>query len=103
MIAMPKFTAEISLSGSRQEQRNTIPSETTKLSPTRYMWNISEAQTESTDNGRRAWKDLESSCYNLQCQKCLKDCFAFINGLHDAVNIKLGKPVRTPNNFAYLG
>ena len=66
------------------------------------MWNISEAQTESTDNGRRAWKDLESSCYNLQCQKCLKDCFAFINGLHDAVNIKLGKPVRTPNNFAYL-
>ena len=48
---MPKFTAEISLSV--VVRRNTIPSETTKLSPTRYMWNISEAQTESTDNGRR--------------------------------------------------
>jgi hypothetical protein len=63
---------------------------------------ILESSREPIHSGRKAWRDLESACYNLQCKKCREDCLSFINGLHDAVNIKLGKPMRTPNDFIYL-
>jgi hypothetical protein len=57
---------------------------------------------EPPESGRRAWSHLEKACDNLQCGECRNDCVKFIRGLHDAINIKLGKPMRSPNDFAYL-
>jgi hypothetical protein len=66
-------------------------------------WEIlAERQKEPSESGRRAWKALEKACDNLQCEECRNDCLRFINGLHDAINIKLGKPMRTPTDFIYL-
>jgi hypothetical protein len=63
---------------------------------------IPEPQKEPSESGRRAWSALEKACDNLQCEECRNDCLRFINGLHDAINIKLGKPTRTPGDFMYL-
>jgi hypothetical protein len=63
---------------------------------------IPEPQKEPSESGRSAWIALRKACNNLQCEECRKDCIRFINGLHDAINIKLGKPIRTPNDFIYL-
>jgi hypothetical protein len=63
---------------------------------------IPEPQREPSESGRRAWSALEKGCENLQCEECRNDCLRFINGLHDAINIKLGKPTRTPSDFIYL-
>lgn len=63
---------------------------------------VPEPAKESSESGRRAWSALERACDNLHCEECRNDCRRFINGLHDAINIKLGKPVRTPNDFIYL-
>jgi hypothetical protein len=63
---------------------------------------IPEPQKEPSETGRRAWNALEKACDNLRCGECRNDCLRFINGLHDAINIKLGKPIRTPNDFIYL-
>jgi hypothetical protein len=63
---------------------------------------IPEPQKEPTESGRRAWTALENACDNLQCKECRNDCVSFIHGLHDAINIKLGKPMQTPNDFIYL-
>ena len=63
---------------------------------------ITPKDTEPAESGRRAWLDLERACGNLQCGECRKDCLTFINGLHDAINIKLGKSMRFPNDFIYL-
>jgi hypothetical protein len=63
---------------------------------------IPEPQKEPTESGRRAWSALEKACDNLQCEECRNDCLRFINGLHDAINVKLGKPTRTPGDFMYL-
>ncbi len=63
---------------------------------------IPEPQKEPSESGRRAWNALEKACDNLQCEECRNDCIKFINGLHDAINIKLGKPMRSPTDFVYL-
>jgi|ERR671916_387955 hypothetical protein len=63
---------------------------------------LPEPQKEPSESGRGAWSALEKACDNLQCEECRNDCLSFINGLHDAINIKLGKPMRTPNDFIYL-
>lgn len=63
---------------------------------------ISNHGSEPAESGRRAWNELERACTNLLCSICRRDCVSFINGLHDAINIKLGKPMRTPNDFVYL-
>jgi len=63
---------------------------------------IPEPLKEPAESGRRAWSALEKACDNLQCEECRNDCLLFINGLHDAINIKLGKPMRTPDDFIYL-
>ena len=65
-------------------------------------WQVPEPASEPSQSGRRAWRDLERACNNLQCQKCRNDCVTFVHGLHDSINIKLGKPMRTPNDFVYL-
>jgi hypothetical protein len=61
-----------------------------------------EPQKEPSESGRRAWSSIEKACDNLQCEECRNDCLRFMNGLHDAINMKLGKPIRTPNDFIYL-
>ena len=72
-------------------------------SRTNYQWKmLPEPLREPSESGRRAWSALEKACDNLQCQECRDDCLRFMNGLHDAINIKLGKPMRTPNDFVYL-
>jgi hypothetical protein len=103
---MPKFNAESSLYPIRYDL----------VSPKNYRSNphpiisvlsserldIPKHNTEPAESGRRAWRDLERACDNLQCEECRKDCLIFINGLHDAINIKLGKSTRTPNDLVYL-
>jgi hypothetical protein len=63
---------------------------------------MSKLGSEPIGSGRRAWSELEKACNNLQCEECRTDCISFIYGLHDAINIKLGKPMRTPKDFVYL-
>jgi hypothetical protein len=60
---------------------------------------IPQPQKERSESGIRAWSALRNACDNLQCEECRIDCRMFINGLHDAINIKLGKAMRTPNDF----
>jgi hypothetical protein len=113
-MTMPGFTADSSLFGTstyyyyswpsaKNYYRNSHPliSQTRKLSLSR-RGKIPEPQREPSESGRMAWMDLERACNNLQCEGCRKDCLSFINGLHDAINIKLGKPIRTPDDLVYL-
>ena len=113
IMRIPSFTAEYSLFGAstqywlsekdyrsnRQQHRNIL--QTRNLSSSQ-RWKTPEPPREPAESGRMAWMDLERACYNLHCEECRKDCVSFINGLHDAINIKLGKPMRTPNDFVYL-
>ena len=106
-MAIPCFTAASSIYGSSKSywssakdyssNSQSINSQMSRVISSE-IWKIPEP----AESGRRAWIDLERACYNLQCKECRKDCSSFINGLHDAVNIKLGKPMRTPNDFVYL-
>jgi hypothetical protein len=110
-VRIPGFTAESSLFSASTQYRylgkkyhssmQAIISQTRQLSSTE-RWKIPEPQKEPAMSGQRAWMDLERACNNLQCEACRSDCLSFINGLHDAINIKLGKPVRTPNDLLYL-
>jgi hypothetical protein len=129
--ALPGFTAGVALSGSKaytktlpfgsgtirslapsnyyhytgdKQQRN-IPQTSNGLllsSDIQTTWKVPESPRESSHTGRRAWRDLETACNNLQCNECRRDCISFVNGLHDAINIKLGKQMKTPNDFIYL-
>jgi hypothetical protein len=63
---------------------------------------IFQSTSEPTESGRKTWSELERACDNLECSSCRRDCTSFINGLHDALNIKLGKPMKYPNDFIYL-
>jgi hypothetical protein len=110
-MVLPSFTAKSSICGSSSpywfsakdysSNLQSIISQTRKLSSSK-RWKVREPLREPAESGRRAWSDLERVCNNLQCDECRKDCLTFINGLHDAINIKLGKSMRTPNDFTYL-
>jgi hypothetical protein len=83
--------------------RQNIASSYIRNTRSRNRWKIiPEPQKEPLESGRAAWRALEKACDNLQCEECRKDCLRFINGLHDAINIKLGKPLRSPSDFMYL-
>jgi hypothetical protein len=111
IIRTPGFTAKSSLFlastyyrlSSKKYRGNARPVnlQTMEVSSSK-KWKIPHPLTEPPESGRRAWMDLEKACYNLYCEECRKDCLSFINGLHDAINIKLGKPMATPNDFIYL-
>ncbi len=114
-MRLPGFTAEASsFSGLREiyyyrsSMKNDVYLRQHFASPTMNTWRnnrwnvFPETPKESSESGRRAWSALENACDNLQCEECRNDCLRFINGLHDAINIKLGKPMRTPNDFIYL-
>lgn len=111
VMTIPGFTAGSSLFGATRWYRlsakkyrsNSQPiiSQMSKVSLSE-RWKTPEPPSEPAESGRRAWMDLERACDNLQCQKCRKDCLSFIDGLHDAINIKLGKPMRNPNEFVCL-
>jgi hypothetical protein len=114
-MTLPGFTAEVA-SFSRLKENyhywSTTKSEvyveqevasSTMNTPRSNRWKmIPEPQKEPTESGRRAWSALGNACNNLQCDECRSDCVRFVNGLHDAINIKLGKPVKSPNDFVYL-
>jgi hypothetical protein len=111
-MTLPSFTAESSLFSVNTYYRlsaenyntntqQTINSQRSKMSYDERCKSCNPGG-EPAESGRRAWSDLERACSNLQCEECRKDCISFINGLHDAINIKLGKPIRAPNDFVYL-
>jgi hypothetical protein len=115
-MTIPSFTAESSLFGTSTyyyssswpsvknyyySNLHPLISQTRKLSLSE-RGKIPEPQREPAESGRMAWMALERACNHLQCEGCRKDCLSFINGLHDAINIKLGKPIRTPNDLVYL-
>ena len=111
-MGLAGFTAESSLFGSStyyswpsaknyRSDSHPLISQPRKMSLSE-RGKIPEPQREPADSGRRTWMDLERACNHLQCEECRKDCLSFINGLHDAINIKLGKPIRTPNDLVYL-
>ncbi|SRR5215203_3447298 len=113
-MTLPGFTAEDSSFSQFKENyywssmKSDVYLRQTVASPTMNTWRsnrwkiIPEPLKESSESGRAAWSALENACGILQCEECRNDCLRFINGLHDAVNIKLGKPMRTPNDFMYL-
>lgn len=110
-MALPSFTAASSIYGSSKshwfsakDYSCNLQSGSSQMSGliSSEKRRIPEPATEPAESGRRAWIDLERACYNLECEECRKDCLTFINGLHDAINIKLGKSLRTPNDFVYL-
>jgi hypothetical protein len=59
-------------------------------------------ETEPRTTGRAAWAALAKACETLQCRSCRADCHRFVNGLHDAINVKLRKPTEREADFAYL-
>jgi len=112
-MVLPGFTAEVSSLYKLKENYYCCSSMNSnvygKQSTAPYTMNrssnwriLQETAKEPAESGRRAWNALEKACANLQCQECRNDCLRFINGLHDAINIKLRKPIRTPNDFIYL-
>jgi hypothetical protein len=109
-MILPGFTAEASFSRLKDNyyyywssMKSDIYLKENVAYHTMNRWQIiPEPQKEPSESGRRAWSALEKACDNLQCEECRNDCLRFINGLHDAINIKLGKPTRTPGDFMYL-
>jgi hypothetical protein len=57
---------------------------------------------EAPGSGRAAWKALEESCEILKCHECRQECRAYVSGLHDLVNLKLGKPMQNRSAFIFL-
>ena len=107
-MSIPEFTAESSLFGSDisymfslKYAKLLVTSQANKVSSYK-KWSIPKQHTEPAGSGRAAWMDFEKACNNLQCKDCRKDCMSFVNGLHDAINIELGKSVKTPNDLLYL-
>lgn len=117
-MRLPGFTAEASSTSSSGLKENyyywslmkgdvclrqSMASSYTRNKQSSNRWEIiPEPQKEPSESGRAAWSALENACGNLQCVECRKDCLRFINGLHDAINVKLGKPLRSPNDLMYL-
>ncbi len=103
-MTIPGFTAKSSIFGSSTHYRNSLKhlSDNIQIVNPCKEWKNHESPTELPDSGRRTWMLLERACYNLYCEKCRNDCQRFINGLHDAINIKLGKVMKTPDDFIYL-
>ena len=54
------------------------------------------------DSGPAAWRALENACNILNCQSCASECRRLINGLHDLVNVKLGRALHRPDDFDFL-
>jgi hypothetical protein len=113
-MVLPGFTAEVASSTLKENyyyywsptktgvyiKQNAAPS---RMNTSTNQWKIiPEPLKEPAESGRRAWIALEKACSNLQCKECRNDCLRFINGLHDAINIKLGKPMRSTSDFIYL-
>jgi hypothetical protein len=115
-MPLPGFTTEVFSSFSQLSENyyysiksddgyvgQNLTSRMMSISRSSNRWKVSpEPQKEPSESGRRAWIALENSCNNLQCEECRNDCRRVINGLHDAINIKLGKSMRTPSDFIYL-
>jgi hypothetical protein len=59
--------------------------------------------TEPPASGRAAWRAMEDSCRILMCPSCRESCMRLVNGLHDVVNVRLGKPIQRPGDLRFLG
>jgi hypothetical protein len=49
--------------------------------------------------GNRVWELLHGIANNYGCSSCRPGAKMLISGIHDTVNIFLGKPVYDPENF----
>lgn len=49
--------------------------------------------------GRKAWAQIHGACNILQCSICKNECITLTSGIHDVVNIKLGKPIFNRNQL----
>jgi len=48
------------------------------------------------------WKKLHNVHKKMNCDHCANETFRFVNGLHDMVNMGLGKKAHTVKDFHYL-
>jgi hypothetical protein len=53
-------------------------------------------------NGRKVWAKLHNTCNEITCEHCRNECHLGIEGLHDIVNAKLGKPIHKPKSLTHL-
>jgi hypothetical protein len=102
----PGFISGPSDDSGYNSYRNTINYSTRQVEPRKPMMQGMRSgpilETEPIETGRAAWDALTRSCSLLRCSKCRKDCQSFINGLHDVVNVKLGKQMVRPMDFVFL-
>lgn len=87
---IPRLRSAVSIPQRTFEPRGQLPE------------NLSPIQREPTESGRAAWKSLEQSCSLLRCSECRDSCQRFINGLHDMVNVTLGKRMQRTDDFLLL-
>jgi hypothetical protein len=52
--------------------------------------------------GHRGWKIIHGAIENYPCDACRRGGTVVFRGVHDLVNIHLGKPVRYPEAFQTL-
>ena len=50
--------------------------------------------------GRTLWKSLHGLADGWPCARCRPQMMAWMQGLHDAVNVRLGKPPFRPDSYA---
>ena len=50
--------------------------------------------------GRNLWKSLHGLAHGWPCARCRPQMSVWMQGLHDAVNVRLGKPPFRPDAYA---
>jgi hypothetical protein len=53
-------------------------------------------------DGSHVWKKLHDTVETIECDYCKGKGIKLIKGLHDSVNVHLGKKMKYPNDFDFL-
>ena len=49
--------------------------------------------------GGKVWRDMESAIDRIDCEECRDHGGQLLSGIHDVVNVGLGKPAFNKSNF----
>jgi len=69
--------------------------------PAMFQGNPQPATIPERD-GHLWWQRLEQAVASINCPPCQAEGKRLLNGLHDVVNAKLGKPIQRPDDLRYL-
>ncbi len=53
-------------------------------------------------DGSHSWKNLHNEVKEIECDYCKDKAIKLMRGLHDTVNIHLGKKPKYPNDLNFL-